>query len=228
MATEQKSRGLILAALVGVLVILCGVVVATAMAFRGDDESPRPTPSASSSAKSDSACGLQAGDTEVPTSSPEATWDFIGKVAAPRSREAGPAGNTSSGLRTCFAHSPAGALFAAVTWSAEVAGGGERGLAALREKSLPADLARSASKDDLDETGPVSQLVGFRFDDYTDSRVTVTLAFQVTEGPNRGAIGATPLTLAWAAGDWKVMIDRAPEALVLDDLDGFVKWGAVA
>lgn len=231
----RDRRFIAAAALIG-LIVVAGILVVAIRLLGGGDQSgdgaaPRPgvTGSASTSAGSPSACGVLDGSQDVPTVAPATEWSFFGKVAVPHNPEIGPVqeGTAASPAR-CFAHSPAGALFAAATLAGDIFPRNDRTKAALRARAVPGPALDETLQEDLGPPGPVSQLVGFRFEDYTNDRATVTLAAQVTEGPNAGAIGATPMTLVWREGDWYLQLQASSEPIVLTSLEGFVKWSGVA
>lgn len=220
------SRGLLAAVVVVALVVLAGLIVAVSR-LTGDDSSSDATAPTPTSAASASVCGLPDGDQEVPQAGPPASWEFVGKIAAPTSKTFGP-GRTVDGVKTCFARNPPGVVFASANLAAEIYPRDELTKSALRLRTLPGASQREAVAADLGEPGPPSQIVAFRFDDYTPDRATVTLATQITEGPNRGALGATPMTFQWSKGDWKLDLDQNAESIVLTSLDGFVKWSGVS
>ena len=118
---------LISAGVVLIIVVLAGFLILT-----GDDEPPSNTPSTgapSNSATSspqapdgdDDVCVVQADDDSVPVAGPPAQWTLIGTVAAPSSDDAGPAvTDAATGIRSCYAQTPTGALFAAANFLAAV------------------------------------------------------------------------------------------------------------
>src|SRR4051795_11509350 len=107
--------GIVIIAVVGILLIRPGE----------SSDSDHGTPPQSSNdgkpaASADpaaSVCGLAPGSQEIPQTPPEAKWELVGKVAAPTAAAVGP-GRKEGKLRTCYAHSPTGALFAAANFIA--------------------------------------------------------------------------------------------------------------
>ncbi|MCW2751646.1 MAG: hypothetical protein JWR83_2756, partial [Aeromicrobium sp.] len=95
-------------------------------------------------------------------------------------------------------------------------------------RAVPGPELEATVKEDLGTPGPISQIVGFRFEDYTRNRATVTLAARLTDGPNAGALGATPLTMVWRKGDWYLQLQTNSDPIVLTSLDGFVKWSGIS
>lgn len=186
----------------------------------------------SSKAASDSVCGLSAGDQSVPSSPPPTTWKLIGSTAAPSSEAAGP-GTVTEGVRTCFAHNPVGALFAAATFSAETTAPqvskaqlAKATIASGPGKSAAVRSARKADAGDPDTT-LVFQFAGYRFLDYSPDRATLELVWRITSGPNAGALSAVPYTVAWEDGDWKITVSadgEVPSGNSVPDLSGYVPW----
>src|SRR3954471_13508747 len=100
---------------------------------RGSNGQPSTNPPASTPTKDTNAsvCGLPAGSQQVPVVPPEAQWELVGSIAAPPEPKTGP-GIKDDKRRLCFAHSPTGALFAAVNFVA-IASRSPNDTALLRE-----------------------------------------------------------------------------------------------
>lgn len=224
----KTDRRLIVAVAVVALIVIAGFALILSRALGGSNEPATTGSGEPTNEGSSSVCGLPDGDQNVPTDAPPTSWYFIGKVAAPEAETIGPGRKSGAGVRSCFAHNPAGALFAAATLAAEIYQRDDLTRASLEARSVPGPELDDALGSDLGSPGPPSQIVGFRFDDYTSERATVTLATQITEGPNRGAIGATPMTLVWQDADWLLQLGQASEPLVLNSLEGFIKWSGVS
>ena len=155
-----------------------------------------PASTATSAATSSSTCGLPDGDQAVPTKAPQASWDQVGNLLLPSSPALGP-GHANGTARTCFAHSPAGAVMAALNASASDA-----------SKPNPSGL----------------QFAGFQIIDSTSDRVTLELAYRLTQGSHAGALLSTNGVMAWRSGDWK-LVGGADSMTALADLAGFVSFG---
>jgi len=66
-----------------------------------------------------SGCSLPAGSQSIPPVAPQTAWQLVGSMAAPSAPSTVGPQRTVDGFRVCFAHSPVGALFAAVNFWAE-------------------------------------------------------------------------------------------------------------
>lgn len=224
---EQTSgridRRLMAAVILVTLILLAAIVVAI---VRTGDGARDPAVSDSTAIKS-SACGLPDGRQTPPTLAPATNWYFAGKIAAPKSRHFGPA-IRKDGLATCFARSPSGALFAAATIAAETSSNDAAAETAARARIVPGELLDKALRAPTTPTGVLTQIAGFKIEDYTPSRMTLTLATRISSGPNAGALGATPMTLVWRDGDWWWELQSTTSSIVLNSLDGFIEWSGVA
>ena len=188
-------------------------------------EDANGVPPAGAKDRDASVCGLPAGGQQVPAVPPEADWELVGTIAAPTARVTGP-GIQEGKRRLCFAHSPTGALFAAVNFVAiagfapndtellrELTAGGRARDELLRQGSEPADPSFRM------------QVAGFRLDTYLKRETTVDLALRTSE---HGALLHVALPLHWERGDWKVVVaaEQGPFAAIerLDNLSGYVPW----
>ena len=104
-------------------------------------------------------------------------------MQAPQSRQAYGPQRTNGVWNTCFAHSPSGALLAALNFWAEstAAPSGEvyRHLAI----DVPSQALKTTSR--LDDEGPV-QFAGYKYQSYSSSTAQVIV---VIKGPRRGTRG---------------------------------------
>ncbi|PPK91941.1 hypothetical protein CLV92_11922 [Kineococcus xinjiangensis] len=247
---EKKSPwrrpGFIASAAVVGLIVVSGAGLAVERAL--DDDSSKapqgegapvaapapstPAPSASSSAPAstgDSVCGLPAGEQTVPTTAPSSQWELVGAVAAPTAPEQHGPGQVDSttGWRSCYAHSPTGALYAAANVLAStsspqlvqelvedgtVPGPGRDALAQLLAGGIPPN------------SGTV-QLAGYTFLNYSDDVATIDMAVRASSG----GTGHVPFTLQWVEGDWKLLLppdgNLAAGAGPLPDFAGYTAWG---
>lgn len=229
--STKKDPKTVAAAVFVALIVLAGIALVGAKVLNGDDHAGKTgKPSGGSSsghyASSSSFCGLPDGNQAIPTSAPKTDWYFKGNLATPRSAAFGP--GKRGDVASCFARSPAGALFAATTLATDIYPRDQRTKRALKLRAVPGPALEAALKEDLGAPGPISQIVGFRFEDYTRDRATVTLAARLTDGPDAGALGATPLTMVWRDGDWYIELQAAGTPIVLSSLDGFVKWSGIS
>jgi hypothetical protein len=222
----------IISAVVVALLVALGIILALLPKGSGEAD-PAPMASITSaataqpSAASDvSVCGLPDGSQSKPVTAPADTkWELVGKFAAPTSpKQYGP-GRTADGLRTCFAHSPTGALYAGTNMIIL----GSSGRVDLLAQHLVAEgperdkmLAQPATN--APQTAPF-QLAGFKVVDYSGDRAVIE--YGVTTA--NGSVGSFPIAMQWQAGDWKWVPPATgqPEAKQLADLNGFIRWAGV-
>jgi hypothetical protein len=203
-------RFLIVGIIVGLLVLLT-----TPFWLFGDDDGPaKPTPSVQPQAQSKSMCGLPDGDQEIPTTGPKAKWVLVGRTAIPTNKQIGP-GAIKDGVPECFAHSPIGAVFAAM---GIVAAGrnNDASKGAFQDRMLRPDGSSPGTDD-----GGVMQIAGFRVDHFDADHATVTLPARATTGNKAGGLASVTVDLEWARGDWRT-VRVNPSSLA--SLAGFVEW----
>lgn len=234
-STPDKSPwaqpGFIAAAAVIALLVLLGLILAVTGGSNGDAHPSTPAPSAAKPSVRNanaSVCGLPAGNAAVPTTAPRAKWELVEGVAAPTAPTTLGPGRVDGGLRSCFAHSPTGALYAAVNVIAMTASDANR-KSFVRRLTVPGEGRDRA----LQNLGPNSdpstalQVAGFAVNDYRNNSAVVDLAFRVDTGNAAGYVHL-PLAMRWLDGDWKLAVPdtgqpfdgmtRAPS------LAGYVAW----
>lgn len=238
------QRWFIASAVVVALLVVMAVVLILTRPSEQERAAPPPaaasTPSASTTPSADpdtSACGLPAGEQTVPRSTPlGAEWELVGSIAAPTAPQAHGPGLVDDGLRTCFARSPLGALYAAVNFLATTSVP-DRRESLIRELTATSDgreaaLAALAAEGEQSSGGDAgTQVVGFSFLNYDENSTTVDLALRGFSSGGSAGLAHLPLTLRWEGGDWKVVlpedgdIGRALQGL--PDLTGYVPWSGV-
>lgn len=226
------SRGFIAAAIVIGVILLAGVIVLVTTLTAPHDPVAQPTSSPSgpvASGDDKSVCGLDGFETASSlTAAPDTKWELVGTVATPTDPKGAGPGRDDAGLRTCYAHTAEGALFAAVGYLA--VGSDARNVPRLYEL-----LADGPVRDELQATpspGDASsdrlQVAGFKINAYSASEATVDVAWQVTSSGSQ--LVSFPTVLRWEHGDWKVVIDKngppfAPSPLT--SLGGYTPWAGV-
>jgi hypothetical protein len=216
------------AVVVGLIVVLGIVLVITG----GNGDSTAATPPAESppAAKAPAAsegCDLPAGDQAVPQETPAGTrWELVGKMIAPTAPKTyGPA-VVKDGFRTCFAHSPMGALYATVNFWAT---GTEKPAAeVLRKLAAPSAARDKGIRASLGDDEPALartsslQVAGFSFSSYSRSRAGIKLAVRA----ENGRLAQIDTTMLWTRGDWRyeVPLDQRPPTSPLNDLSAFIAW----
>jgi hypothetical protein len=236
----SNPRFLAAAVVVGLLVVLA--VVLAILGPADDDGTPGadPGPGTSTTTSSPDAseasgngggsvCGLDRGSQQIPTTAPEADWELVGTVAAPHAPDTIGPGETSDGLRQCFAQSPTGALFAAVnfvatTSDADLRADAVRQLAARGQGRTAALKAATSNGSGSGESSTKFQVAGFAVLNYDSRSSAVELAFRA----NTGGLIRLPVSLRWEQGDWKVVLPPDGDLYAalgnLPDLTGYVPW----
>lgn len=195
-------------------------------------ETPAPTTSASAQPSEEafadeSRCGVPGFEEESSlVQGPEAEWSYIGSIAVPGSDELGPGEITSDGVRTCFAHTAAGAVTMAYNALAQSSDG---------SLAQPwADYAFTGPGRDEVVAGVVAPsspyraaLSGFRVLAYDGSTARIDVAFQVnSDGAN--TLGSAIFELAWEDGDWRIVASSAEDTGIntetISSLSGYVAW----
>ncbi|SDI70312.1 hypothetical protein SAMN04488693_11926 [Arthrobacter subterraneus] len=233
--------GFILSA--ALVVALIAAVAVIAFLPRGDDEADTgetaPTSAASETPTVDatgkeSVCGLPGSDDSALGVAPDSEWELVGTTVVPTAPATiGPGVVSEDGFRSCFAQTPAGALFAA----ANLVGLGSvqdvEMQRKLTEQLVVPSAGQQAALEDLAERDPSSrsstsvQISGFRLLSYTDESANVDIAFTT----QNGAVGHASIPLRWTDGDWKTEIadngQLLNEPTQLNDLSDYIPWSGV-
>jgi hypothetical protein len=211
----RLSRGCVIAA-VSALVLL---TPATALAADSVQHAP---PGASSWQW----CPALAGGTAIPAGPPRVAWRHLGAMPVPVSPAAGPARQTGVAWR-CYVHSPTGAVLAAFGIPAALCGPHWRSATALEVLPSPGRhefLAAGALQRFTPPAGTITRPVGFAVVSYTHAQATVETL--VADG---SGYAASFRTLAWADGDWKLVMlangTAGPGPQVITTTAGFTLWG---
>jgi len=222
------------AGLVAVLVLLA-VYVAGSTSGAAQPRSARPAPRASGVDGTTSPvvagdplrCGLPAGGQTVLTVAPLARWELVGSMAAPAAPASIGPERVLDGVRVCFAHSPLGALYAAVSLWAEGTALPNAEVIARLAANTPArataiTAARAQGSGDRLDSETKVQVAGFQFVSYAAGQAVINLAFRT----QNGALASLPTTMQWTAGDWRYVIPPSGQAGLsqISDLTGFIAW----
>jgi hypothetical protein len=242
--SPYRRRGFVAAAAMVALIAGSGVVVAIAdvigahqrrfgvqggMARTGGRPVVAAAPLSSQEA---GACGaLPTSPSTVPTSTPTgAEWTLVGDMAEPGAPATlGPERHVR-GLGACYAHSPLGALYAAVNVMAAFSSQPQSTVTMLlgvpgAARDAAVRVAVTTDDRDLEQiAGGPSTLIGFAFSSYSAQQAAITLALQ---GPS-GAQVAIPLVMQWVGDDWRFVVPPGGQlaATELQSMAGFVAWGA--
>lgn len=240
-----RGRNFMLSALVVAAIVILGLVITLVNVLGGGASTPpssastvspsaSSTPSspastsATSSADTDaSVCGLTDVQlTGTVATAPQATWALVGTTAAPSISGQGPGKIDSDGYRSCYAHTPVGALTAAANYAAVGSN------PPMREKFIQQATAPGPGRDALLRQPAVGQnsqsvriqIAGFRMLRYTGTEADVDLAIR----SSNGGLGGAVMYLQWSEGDWKIRVGQDGSDLTsvtqLPSLNGYVLW----
>lgn len=174
-----------------------------------------------------SICGLPSGDQAKPATAPADTkWELVGKIAAPTSpTQFGPGKTEANGLRSCFAHSPTGALYAAANVTALSGAGKARLVFDQLAVPSPERDALLSQPEPQPTSGTTAQIAGFQIRSYDANRAVIVIA---AKGSN-GALVSVPVPLQWYGGDWKVVVPATGSTGggQISDLSGFIPWSGI-
>lgn len=218
-------------AVVGVIVAL-GLVLSVAGLVGGGTDTP-PAAAAPTAAAADSSqpsvCGLpEVVLSDTVDQAPAATWSMVGTIAAPTVDGQGPGVVDDDGFRSCFAHTPTGAVVAGYNLAAM------GGYPPVRSRFNAEALAPGPGRDAVladppqgDGSGaPRLEFAGFQVLRYTGQQADLDLAMLASTGQMFGFT----VYLEWAEGDWKVrMADDGSDLSAISpisSLSGYVAWGA--
>ncbi|PCC27064.1 hypothetical protein CIK76_18905 [Glutamicibacter sp. BW80] len=231
------------AVVVGLLVALVIVVsVLTAVKPKPAAEepaSPSPiesvAPSAEPSADSGdvSTCGLEekSGSASL-TKAPKVDWKLQGILEYPSSSSLGPAHTSKNGVRSCFQHSPEGAVVAAANASVQ---GSTLDPLVLKEwfeyflasgpnrASLLAEAPNATSNQ-----GIRAEIVGFQLLNYDGNTARVDIALSGS-GQGENVNVSMIYDLIWEDGDWKLSVSDPENPInvaVITDTSNYVVWKA--
>lgn len=228
------SRGFIAAAIIVGVIILAAVIVLVTSLTAPHDPVAKPTSTPSSpvaSGGNKSVCGLTGFETKSSlTAAPKNKWELVGTVAAPTDpKSTGPGLVDKNGVRTCFAHTAEGALFAAVNYIA--LGSDARTqprLIDLIEPGPGRDALKTAGTD-ISQSNSRVQVAGFKVNSYSTHEAVVDLVYMVISSNNQ--LVSFPMVMHWVDGDWKVSVtDKGQPPLAaapLQSLGGYFAWAGV-
>jgi hypothetical protein len=176
-------------------------------------------------------CSLPAGSQSVPVAAPVSGWALVGSMAAPTAPSTIGPQKSIDGVRVCFAHSPAGALFAAASFWAEATAVPQTVLYGQLAANTPARAvaiaqARGSTQrlQDIDGDPGTVSIAGFQYTAYTPAEANVSI---VLSGPD-GELVSLPCSMLWQDGDWRLVIPPSQQlaAATPASMDDFVSWEA--
>jgi cytoskeletal protein RodZ len=172
-------------------------------------------------------------DQRIPRTTPTAvTWEFEADMLIPMQQEGGPAMTSSAGVRSCFAHSPTGAVLAALVTLGQIRNP-DLTIPVLRQRfvqneGLKLALAEGkATPPTPGQTKTVAQFTAFKVLDYLPNRAIVAIAVRIDDQN----VASIPVTMAWSKGDWKGVLQTdgsfngSTEPDLLQSMTGYVRFG---
>jgi hypothetical protein len=227
------------------LVLVAGGIAAATGAFSGGgstDAAPTAAAAAPVEAASPTASALPDGaasvcglpgyeETSSLTVAPDAKWEIIGTMAAPQAPSTiGPGVREDDAqFRTCFAHTPEGALFAAVNFFATSTNpANQPRMYELLADGAARDTVRAAGGGTQQASSTRLQMSGFKVNQYTADTATIDLAMSVSS--KDGALVSQPMVVKWEHGDWKIVLtENGPQykPAPLTSLGGYIPFSGV-
>lgn len=142
------------------------------------------------------------------------------------SEAAGPEKGNDNGIRSCYARTAEGALYAIMNAGAYCTD--SRYLAEAIEQITAKGPGRDASvadARDAEPCQPAADLIrGYRIASYDGTAATVVLALEISD-----QLATVSYQLVWEDGDWKIVVtDDGGMPLapgIVQSLDGFTVWG---
>lgn len=169
---------------------------------------------------------------------PAVTWQFEGRMLIPIQAAGGPASTSPDGVRSCFAHSPTGAVLAAMVLLGQMQNPNV-GIATLKARAYPGPgrdaalaEARKALKTPKSTVDGDFQFAAFKVLDYPPNATRTVI--QVAAELNGQAYGAMPITMRWYKNDWYVELQAdgsfngTVEPDILSSLNGYVRFSGAA
>lgn len=195
-------------------------------------ETPAPTSSTSPAPSDDasaeeSRCGVPGFEDESSlVQGPEAQWSYIGSIAVPGSDELGPGEITDEGVRTCFAHTAAGAV--TMAYNAAVQGSTSSVAVPFADYAFTGpgreEVLAEVNGDVADYRGA---LLGFRVLAYDGDTARIDVAIRI-EADGQSAIGSGIYELVWEDGDWRIYATSAESpglsSETITSISGYTSW----
>lgn len=199
------------------------------------DVTRAPTTAAAAADSQDSVCGLEANGGVTLTAAPKnVEWEFLNGIFGPKSDEHGPGVvESDTGVRSCFSHTPEGALLAVAGFFA-TSGDPQLFLHTVEKQVIDGPgkdknlllIQRRIEEDDT--TAPPVAIAGFRLLAYDDDQATVELVLSADAGQET-LYQTQSADIIWQNGDWYFQVRENGEAGSIsgqiNNLTGYVPWG---
>jgi hypothetical protein len=228
--------GLMLSIVVVAVIVVLGLAVGltggskpTAQPTTSSDGGAGQTPGSGQAAPG---CAPSDTDQQVPTLAPtDVTWSIVNTVALPASASAGPL-HTDGLVADCYAHTPKGALLAAVNLFYRAAVEAPQ-TTVVERQAVPGPGTTTLEQQLRTVTEPIApgeiaQLAGFRIVSYTPDTTVVTL---VNGTAQANTLKAQDVTVRWSGNDWKLVV--GPDGSIstpgtsITSLAGYIGFGGV-
>lgn len=231
-----RRPGFVAAAGFLAVIVVLGVVVAVADSGAGSsDDSAAPATAPPSGDGGRTSGGCQPTDTtqQVPTAAPPGVrWELFQAIALPTSATAGPLVQHGE-RRSCYAHTPVGAMIAALQISARLTYSSQWRVILDQQvvdgpgkTALARERASTGASPPL-PAGEVAQVAGFRFITYSADTAVISLLLRLAPS----TYAESTLTVKWQDGDWRLELqpDGSPDIAgpQRSSLEGYVAWGGV-
>lgn len=153
------------------------------------------------------------------------SWEPVGAVSLPSSKVLGPT-KVNGPVRSCFNHSPGGAVMAAANITGSLGSTTYRQVLTAQMTAGPGrdQTISKAAQDAVTDTGERGQLNGYKIGACTPAACNVSLAIQ-----GRGIWVQQDVSLVWHNGDWYLngQVPLASGGLLPNGLPpGWVAWSA--
>jgi hypothetical protein len=240
-ADRPSGRRPLLLLVGAVVLVILGIGAGLIISGHGDGGGG---PAASPSAPAASSSVTPAASASPATWANDVTfYDIPGGLRMPRSASAGPHTVSANGaLASGFAHSPQGALMAAInitdriasllgapiyepTIKLQVVGDGKTELLADTEQGGRPDIPKPGERVE----GSDFNIAGWRLISYTDTDASLEVLSSTIPSAGSTLYAAVPIAVRWADGDWRVVVtageDWTGSGHQVTDLGPFVLFG---
>lgn len=166
-------------------------------------------------------CSLPPGPQTVPSSAPPSgtTWQSVDAMVVPQAPDTYGPQHADNGFDVCFAHSPIGALLAALNLYAAAT----THVPTVVFAHLATDVPRHISDDTKLGNGKGGiQVAGYKYTSYSSDRAEMTIVFEFPGG----AYEAVVTDMKWVGADWRFQYPSGGTApsFQIRSLTGYVKW----
>lgn len=191
------------------------------------DTAPPPlsspaNPSGSASAGtgwSDLGCNGTKGSSEPPLLAPDVSWEPVSTLSVPTSTTYGPR-KVEGHVRSCYQHSPTGAVLAAVNVLAVGWTVPSSDRAATLTAMMTPGSGRDASISGGTSADPGTKFVAFSVESCSSERCNVSLAYTLGT-----AVGVGNFSMVWSDGDWLLDGTQEPTGNAVEAVPaGFKNW----